>query len=96
METINETVGKNLRRIRKSKNWTLQEVEQKSRGIHKQMTVGSYERGDRAMNIEKITGLAEFYQVSLIEILGLQEQAKIYAKIFQLEEQLTELKEAYK
>jgi transcriptional regulator with XRE-family HTH domain len=61
-----------IRRIRKNKGWTLKDVEDKSQGRWKAVVIGSYERCDRALSLNKAIALAAFYKVPLDELLGIQ------------------------
>ena len=63
-------VQKNLRKIRKSKGLTLHQVEALSNGVHKVPVIGSYERGNRTISVNKLIALAEFYEVSVTEFFG--------------------------
>jgi len=57
-----------LRIIRKSKGWSLQDVERNSNGKWKAVVIGSYERADRAISLKKAIALMEFYQVPVSEL----------------------------
>jgi transcriptional regulator with XRE-family HTH domain len=57
-----------LRQIRKSKGWSLQDVERYSNGKWKAVVIGSYERSDRAISLKKAISLLEFYQVPITEL----------------------------
>ncbi len=57
-----------LRIIRKSKGWSLQDVEQNSNGKWKAVVIGSYERADRAISLKKAISLMDFYQVPVLEL----------------------------
>jgi transcriptional regulator with XRE-family HTH domain len=57
-----------LRVIRKSKGWSLQDVELRSNGKWRAVVIGSYERGDRAISLKKAISLMEFYQVPISEL----------------------------
>jgi transcriptional regulator with XRE-family HTH domain len=57
-----------LRIIRKSKGWSLQDVERNSNGKWKAVVIGSYERADRAISLKKAILLMEFYQVPVSEL----------------------------
>lgn len=57
-----------LRIIRKSKGWSLQDVERNSNGKWKAVVIGSYERSDRAISLRKAISLMEFYQVPISEL----------------------------
>ena len=62
-------VGRRLRQLRLEQGMTLQAVEEKSRGRWKAVVVGSYERGDRSVTVQKLAELAEFYGVPVSELL---------------------------
>jgi len=57
-----------LRIIRKSKGWSLQDVERNSNGKWKAVVIGSYERADRVISLKKAIALMEFYQVPVSEL----------------------------
>ena len=57
-----------LRAIRKSKGWSLQDVELHSNGKWKAVVVISYERADRAISLKKAISLMQFYQVPIAEL----------------------------
>lgn len=57
-----------LRTIRKSKGWSLQDLEHRSNGKWKAVVVGSYERADRAISLKKAISLMQFYQVPITEL----------------------------
>ena len=57
-----------LRIIRKSKGWSLQDVERHSNGKWKAVVIGSYERSDRAISLKKAIALMQFYQVPVTEL----------------------------
>jgi transcriptional regulator with XRE-family HTH domain len=57
-----------LREIRKSKGWSLQDVEHHSNGKWKAVVIGSYERADRAISLKKAISLMQFYQVPSTEL----------------------------
>lgn len=65
-----DSIARNLRAVRKQRGWTLLEVERRSRGRWKAVVVGSYERTDRALSIEKAIELANFYNVPFADLLG--------------------------
>jgi len=59
-----------LRIIRKSKGWSLQDVERNSNGKWKAVVIGSYERSDRSISLRKAISLMEFYQVPISELFS--------------------------
>jgi len=62
-------VGANLRRIRRQQRLSLQQVEERSLGEHKAVVIGSYERGDRSITVERLAALADLYGVPIAELL---------------------------
>ena len=62
-------VGGRLRAIRKQQRLSLQAVEARSEGRFKAVVVGSYERGDRAVTVQRLSELAVFYGVPVSELL---------------------------
>jgi len=62
-------LGARLRGIRNQQGLSLQGVEDKSDGRWKAVVVGSYERGDRAVTVQRLSELAGFYGVPVIELL---------------------------
>ena len=64
------STSQKLRQIRKSKGWSLQDVELKSKGKWKAVVVGSYERSDRAISLKKAIDLMDFYQVPITELFA--------------------------
>lgn len=64
-----KALGERIRDIRHQKQMSLQAVEQKSGGKWKAVVVGSYERGDRAVTVQKLAELADFFEVPLSVLL---------------------------
>ena len=64
-----KALGARLRAIRIQQGLSLHGVEEKSRGRWKAVVVGSYERGDRSITVQKLAELAEFYGVPVLELL---------------------------
>jgi transcriptional regulator with XRE-family HTH domain len=62
-------VGARLRAIRQQQGLSLHGVEQRSDGRWKAVVVGSYERGDRAISVQRLSELAEFYGIPVSELL---------------------------
>jgi transcriptional regulator with XRE-family HTH domain len=63
------SLGAKLRSIRQQQGLSLHGVEEKSEGRWKAVVVGSYERGDRAITVQKLAELADFYGVPVMELL---------------------------
>jgi transcriptional regulator with XRE-family HTH domain len=62
-------LGQRLRAIRTQQGLSLHGVEEKSQGRWKAVVVGSYERGDRAVTVQRLSELADFYGVPVSELL---------------------------
>jgi transcriptional regulator with XRE-family HTH domain len=75
-----ESTSAKLRSIRKSKGWSLQEVEKLSRGKWKAVVIGSYERGDRAISLKKSIELMNFYQVPITALFTQNVTAPVLSK----------------
>ncbi len=69
MSEYQKRLGGRLRAIRQQQGLTLQQVEESSQGRWKAVVVGSYERGDRAATVLKLSDLAKFYGVPVEELL---------------------------
>ncbi|HVA61966.1 MAG TPA: transcriptional regulator [Mycobacteriales bacterium] len=64
-----KALGARLRAIRTQQGLSLHGVEEKSNGRWKAVVVGSYERGDRAVTVQRLAELADFYSVPVSELL---------------------------
>ena len=68
-EEYARALGGRLRAIRQQQGLSLHGVERKSNGRWKAVVVGSYERGDRAVTVQRLSELASFYGVPVGELL---------------------------
>jgi len=66
---ISRAVGRRLREVRRAKGLTLEQVAAASDHTIKMSTLGSYERGDRALTVARLCALAELYEVPAAELL---------------------------
>src|SRR6201996_3003443 len=64
-----KALGARVRAIRMQQHLSLHGVERKSDGRWKAVVVGSYERGDRAVSVQRLAELAEFYGVPVSDLL---------------------------
>ena len=69
MSAYQHRLGERLRAIRVQQGLTLQDVEDRSRGRWRAVVVGSYDRGDRAVTVARLSELAKFYGVPVHELL---------------------------
>jgi transcriptional regulator with XRE-family HTH domain len=68
-----KALGARLRAIRMQQHLSLHGVERKSGGKWKAVVVGSYERGDRAVSVQRLAELADFYGVPVSDLLPPEE-----------------------
>ena len=74
-------VGQNIRALRKNKKLTLQDIGDYLG--HRNTVIGAYERGERAINLEYIVKLCKFYEVTVNDILPLEDRAPVGEEITQ-------------
>jgi transcriptional regulator with XRE-family HTH domain len=72
---IEERVSEKLRALRHKRGLTLAECEVESGGRFKPVVLGSYERGTRAVSLQRLQELADFYQVPLVTFFHDEERA---------------------
>jgi transcriptional regulator with XRE-family HTH domain len=65
-----QSVANRLRSIRKSRGWTLHDVESKSDGSIKAVVMGSYERGTRAISLARALELANLFAIPIGDLLS--------------------------
>lgn len=70
-----KALGARLRAIRMRQHLSLHGVERKSDGKWKAVVVGSYERGDRAVSVQRLSELADFYGVPVSDLLPPEDNA---------------------
>jgi transcriptional regulator with XRE-family HTH domain len=68
-EAYAASLGRRLRAIRVQQGLSLHGVELKSGGRWKGVVIGSYERGSRAVTVQRLAELANFYGVPVAELL---------------------------
>jgi transcriptional regulator with XRE-family HTH domain len=61
LQTLSLDIGRELRRARFLRGWTLKEVERRSQGRFKASSVGGYERGERSISTTSFCQLAMLY-----------------------------------
>ena len=78
MNNFARSVGRVLRRERERNRLTLRDVQRRSAGMFTASGVGGYERGERAVSVERFCRLAALYgaraDVLLAEILGVRDK----------------------
>ncbi len=69
VEHFNVSLGQRLRAARRQRGWSLGDVETRTDGEFKASVVGAYERGERAISVQRFVRLAESYGVPASELL---------------------------
>ncbi len=69
VDEFNLALGQRLRAARRRRGWSLGEVETNTQGEFKASVLGAYERGERAISVQRFVRLAEMYAVSAGELL---------------------------
>jgi transcriptional regulator with XRE-family HTH domain len=64
------SIGERLRWCRRSRHWSLLDVQARTAGEFKASALGAYERGERALTIDRLTRLTEVYSVTVPELFG--------------------------
>jgi len=72
-DEFNVSLGQRLRAARRQRGWSLGEIEAQTEGEFKASVVGAYERGERAISVQRFVRLAEVYGVPANEILPIPE-----------------------
>lgn len=70
MDALTQEIGRALRRVRKARGLTLREVSALSQGEFKGTSVAGYERGERAITLERFCRLCDLYAVSPDRLLA--------------------------
>lgn len=68
-ESYGRAVGERLRRIRRQKKLSLQDVEEQSAQEFKASVLGAYERGERSISVPRLARLAGIYRVPVDQLL---------------------------
>ena len=65
-----KSISQRLRSIRKSRGWTLHDIERISEGSIKAVVMGSYERGTRSISLPRCLELANLFEIPIEELLS--------------------------
>lgn len=64
-----KALGRRMREVRRRRFKSMADVEKASNGRWPTVTLGSYERGDRQINVVTLAELAEFYGTNVADLL---------------------------
>jgi transcriptional regulator with XRE-family HTH domain len=71
LDKFSTSLGQRLRVARRQRGWSLGEVEVNTGGEFKASVVGAYERGERAISVQRFVRIAEVYGFAPSELLPL-------------------------
>lgn len=69
MSDYNKALGVGLRRARHQTGMSLHGVQEHTKGAYKASVLGAYERGERAITVERLHKLCWTYQVHVVSVL---------------------------
>lgn len=69
VEDFNYALGQRLRAARRHRGWSLGDVESQTEGEFKASVVGAYERGERAISVQRFSRLSDIYGTPASELL---------------------------
>ena len=69
VDKFSVSLGQKLRAARRHRGWSLGEVESNTDGEFKASVVGAYERGERAISVQRFVALSEIYGVLPVDLL---------------------------
>lgn len=73
VDKFSASLGQKLRAARRQRGWSLGEVESTTNGEFKASVVGAYERGERALSVQRFVRLADTYGVAASDLLPITE-----------------------
>jgi transcriptional regulator with XRE-family HTH domain len=71
VDKFSASLGVRLRAARRQRGWSLGELESYTGGEFKASVVGAYERGERALSVQRLIRLAEIFEVPASDLLPL-------------------------
>lgn len=69
VDDFNYALGQRLRAARRHRGWSLGDVESRTVGEFKASVVGAYERGERAISVQRFVSLSEVYGTAASDLL---------------------------
>lgn len=77
VEDFNYALGQRLRAARRQRGWSLGDVESRTSGEFKASVVGAYERGERAISVQRFASLAEIYGTAAGDLLPAPSESEL-------------------
>jgi transcriptional regulator with XRE-family HTH domain len=95
VEDFNYALGQRLRAARRQRGWSLGDVETQTDGEFKASVVGAYERGERAISVQRYVALAETYGTSPSDLLPINANAELIIDLGVLDTENGDLVDRY-
>ena len=95
MEDFNYALGQRLRAARRQRGWSLGDVESQTDGEFKASVVGAYERGERAISVQRYVALAEIYGTSPSDLLPINANSELIIDLGALDSKNGDLVDRY-
>lgn len=80
-DDFNYALGQRLRAARRHRGWSLGDVESHTGGEFKASVVGAYERGERAISVQRFVSLADVYGTPASDLLPASNGAELVIDI---------------
>lgn len=77
VDKFSSSLGQKLRAARRQYGWSLGDVESHTTGEFKASVVGAYERGERAISVQRFVRLAEIYNVMPADLLPVEAHTEL-------------------
>lgn len=71
------SLGQRLRAARRQRGWSLGEVESQTDGEFKASVVGAYERGERAISVQRFARLSDVYGIAPNELIPVEQSESV-------------------
>lgn len=95
VEEFNYALGQRLRAARRHRGWSLGEVETNTEGEFKASVVGAYERGERAISVQRFVRLSDIYGTAASDLLPVPSDPNLVIDLEALTEDDGDLVERY-
>lgn len=95
VEDFNYALGQRLRAARRQRGWSLGDVEGHTGGEFKASVVGAYERGERAISVQRFVSLADIYGSAAGDLLPAVSQGEFVIDLDALAEHDGDLVDRY-
>jgi transcriptional regulator with XRE-family HTH domain len=78
VDDFNYALGQRLRAARRHRGWSLGDVETHTGGEFKASVVGAYERGERAISVQRFVSLSDVYSTPASELLPIPADTQVF------------------